>query len=406
MKRVIRFLLPVLVIGAGVGAAATLIQMRPQATRQAGEAADKATRVEFITAHAQRSAVRIQASGTVAPARQVLLSSQVSGKVTWVAPQVVEGGLLKKNQKLIHIDDRDYKLAAVREQSRVEQLGLELQLEESRGQIAKQEWELLGNGKAASDSALALRKPQLENAKRQLEAAKLAVQQANLQLERTRLFSPFQAMVISENVEVGQVVAPGAQIATLIGTKSFWVKVSVPVAKLQWIRFRDANQSGSSAQVIQSTGGAREIRRSGEVLRIAGPLDPKTRTASLIVEVKNPLGGEGLPLLPGAFVEVDITGQAASDTFMLPRESIHEGGRVWVIDSDDRLQPKNIEVAWRTADQVFVQQGLREGDRILKTAIATPIAGMLVTAQPTVSPSGNPQSDRAGAAAVPKLESR
>lgn len=407
MKRVLRFLFPVLVIGAGVGGAFMLLQMRPQAKRQAGEAQEKASRVEFTTAHAEQRTVLVTASGTVSASRQVLLSSQVSGKVTWASPELVEGGLLRKGEPLLHVDDRDYRIAMEREQSRVEQLALELQLEETRGQIAEEEWKLLGNGRSETESPLALRKPQLENAKRQHQAAQLAVRQAALQLERTRIATPFDAMVMAENVEIGQVVAPGAQIATLIGTDRFWVKVSVPVAKLQWLKLRDGNQPGSTAHVFQNVSSDQRIHRTGEVLRIAGPLDPKTRTANVIVEIAKPLEGHPVPLLPGAFVDVEIEGQAADSMFVLPREALYEGGRVWLIDGSNRLQPKNVDIAWSTADQVFVREGLEEGDRILTTALSTPIAGMEVA--PQAGPSQRPPEDSGqvgNPASMPKLETR
>jgi multidrug resistance efflux pump len=109
---------------------------------------------------------------------------------------------------------------------------VELELEKGRGDVAQREWQILRSDSDANLAPLALRSPQLVAAKQSLAGAQANLKQAELALSRTHFTAPFNALVLDESIEVGQVVAPGAPLATLIGTDRFWVSVSLPVDEL------------------------------------------------------------------------------------------------------------------------------------------------------------------------------
>src|SRR5690606_18073524 len=108
------------------------------------------------------------------------------------------------------------------QQSQVRKAESDLKLEHGRQEIAKQEWELIGDGRPASEADLPLRKPQLDSAKWNLDAAESSLKRARLNLSRTSIRAPMDAVVVSEQVERGQVVAPGFQIGSLMGVEQFW----------------------------------------------------------------------------------------------------------------------------------------------------------------------------------------
>lgn len=375
MNRILRLFLPILVVGAGAAVAVTLVKMKPSAERKPRP--EKVPVVEVIQAEVVATPPQIRASGVVSPAREVTVSPQVSGKVVWQNGALVPGGRVRGGTTLLKIDPRDFELAVERERSRVQAATLELQLEEGRKSVANREWEILGEGRPEAAAPLALRGPQLENAKRQVEVAELQVRQAELNLERTQLRAPFDALVLSERVEVGQVVAPGATVATLIGTEAFWVTASVPVDQIGWVRLPNAaGEAGSPARVMQQA--TRSMFRSGNVVRLLGTIDSETRTAQVIIEVRDPLDGDGPPLLPGAFVDVMIEGGAAAPTVALPRAALVDGASVWIVDDQDRLQPRRVSVAWGDGTYVYVDEGLVAGERIVTSPVAMPVRGMRV----------------------------
>ena len=85
------------------------------------------------------------------------------------------------------------------------QVVYERELAES--EVAKKEWSNINGGKASN---LALRKPQLDQAKAALAAAEANYQRALLNVERTYIIAPFKGRVRNEYVDIGNVQLNGA----------------------------------------------------------------------------------------------------------------------------------------------------------------------------------------------------
>jgi RND family efflux transporter MFP subunit len=259
-----------------------------------------------------------------------------------------------------------------------------LELERSRGAVAEREWALVGEGRSAEEAPLALRRPQLSSAQAALASAEATLATAKLNLERTSLRAPFDAIVLSEGVDVGQVVGAATQVATLVGTARMRVEVRVPVEALAVLEIPGMGaQQGSRATVTQrlTTGAAgdQQITRAGHLVGLGGQIDAATRSATVLVGIEDPLGdGSGLPLLPGAYVEVDLQGRPVEGAIGVPRLGIREGTVAWVVGAEDRLERRDVTVGWRAEDQVFVTSGLAVGDRVVTSPMSLPVPGMAV----------------------------
>ncbi|NCG19914.1 MAG: efflux RND transporter periplasmic adaptor subunit [Rhodobacterales bacterium] len=375
-KLMIRVLVPVALVGFGVFCAGAMVMMKP--TAQRSDPAVVAPLVEVVVVEHSDQPAQVRARGTVAPAQRVVVIPQVSGELKFVAPQLIPGGRFAKGEVLARIDSRDYQLGVRGEQSRVHQAELELKLEHGRQLIAKREWELLGGGRDESSAPLALRKPQLANVELAVDAAKSGLDRAELALERTRLRAPFNAMVVNESVDLGQVVGPQSQVATLVGTDQFWVNVAVSIDDMSLIVLPSEGQLGSLALVQQSIGNGKFIEREGNVLQLGGELDPQTRTASVLVAIDDPLAGDGLPLLPGAFVDVTLYGTGVSEGFVIPRRALHGGDQLFVVSKDNTLERRTVALVWGNEGLVSVGEGLNNGDQVIVSTVTAPIEGMLL----------------------------
>jgi multidrug efflux system membrane fusion protein len=382
IKKVLRGVLPVLIILLGLAGTRALMKLKPKPEKQ--ERAEQVTSVEVIEAQRSEQVARIYATGVVEPARQVTLSPEVSGRVTFVGANVVPGGRVKSGQTIIRVDSRDYELGVDQMAAQVEQAKLNLELELSQQDVRKKEYKLLGN-KDVKISPLALREPQVKTAEVAVKSAESGLRRSELALERTTLRAPFNAMVINEQVEIGQVAAPGAPVATLIGTDRFWITTQVPVERLAYMQLSTDGGEGSEVTIIQDLGTEGQLVRKGRALRLKGGLDPATRTAQVVVGVDNPLdpppgavGNDALPLLPGAFVNVEIDGKKIEDTMVIPRIAMIEGDRVWTVDDDNRLRKAQVSIAWRSDTALYIKDGLAEGTRVVTSPIALPLEGMRV----------------------------
>lgn len=388
---VLRISLPLLVLGLGGLALYGLVITRP--VPQKKPAADRGVLVQVQPARAGEHQLRLRVQGSVMPAERVVLQSEVAGRIVWQHPDLVPGGRLKKGTTALRVDGRDYRLALEQQAASVERARLEVKVEESRRAVAAREWQILAEDERATVGGrqLALRDPQLEAAQANLRAANSARRVAELAVSKTTIAAPFNAFVQTESVDVGQLVTPQMPLATLVGTDAVWVQVSLPMEHLSAFDvpgFNASQGAGSEARIWQDLGGER-VERHGRVIRLLGDLDPVGRLARVLVEIRDPFGlraapasGEPVvPLLVGAYVNVELEGHSAPGVFELPRSALRGGDLVYVVDAEERLAMRPVTVAWRRRDTVLVASGLQPGERVVVGRVAAPVAGMLLRVQ-------------------------
>jgi multidrug efflux pump subunit AcrA (membrane-fusion protein) len=208
-------------IGVIVGALAiafVLIVTKDEPPRE--EKTLEGTLVEVIQIDAGQHEVDLYAKGTVVPAREVVLQAELGGRVIWQSPELVVGGRFKEGEPIVRIDPRDYQLRVETHRSQVNRARLDLSIEARRGEVAKREWDAFGEIDVSDEQrALAQREPQLESMRLALKAAQSALKKAQLDLTRTTLRAPFNAMVVSESVDSGQLISPQSLVARLVGKR-------------------------------------------------------------------------------------------------------------------------------------------------------------------------------------------
>ena len=378
--KMVRALISLLIIAVGAVGASYLVRSGPKPNRRPPVKVDPL--VSVLTATPAPRSVLIQAMGTVIPARELTLKSRVTGQVVSTHPEFTEGGLLRRGDTALQIDDRDYKLLLAQKQSAVVDARYALKLELGRQDVAKREWDLLKGDNPAQqgDADLALRKPHLEKAQSDLVAAEAELAQARLQLERTRIYAPFNAIIRDIQVEKGSQIAPQENLATLVDTDQYWVKVSIPVDHLQWIDIpRNHQKAGAQARIEYQAGAVRK----GRVIKLLSDLEDEGRMARLLITVLDPLGltnsgNAHPPMLIGEYVRVQIQGRQIPAAYSIPRSALRGNNRIWIVDKQGKLEIRRIEALWRDNQTVLLQNGLQPGERIVVSDLATPISGMTV----------------------------
>lgn len=394
---IVRALTVMMILGVGVGTFATLKSMRKKPEKKGRT--QHAFLVDAIPLHTTTATLMIDAQGTVIPAQQVIVSAEVTGRVTWQNPALIPGGLLPRGALLARVDDRDYRLAMSGQSAQVERAVVELEVEQSRKRVADREWQLLG--KEGDASALAQRLPQLRAARNSVVAAESSLERSRILLSKTALRAPFNAVVRTESVDIGQLVGPQSPIATLVGTDAFWVQVAVPVSQLEYISIPGINANegeGSPARIVQELGEKR-IEREGQVIRLLGELDPSGQMARLLIEIADPFGltrnenvaapgtdvpadaGKSrLPLLLSAYVRVHIAAGTMEDVVEVPRAAVRNGDTLYVMTAERTLDIRRIPIVWRRADSIYTSQKLGAGERLITSRVPTAIQGMRLRA--------------------------
>ena len=368
-----RRLLPVAVLAVGIAITASLVASKPEPART--ETVDRGllATVEPVRVTVER--FDVDAQGVVVPAREVAVQPQVTGRVVAVHPDLVPGGVLAEGEVLLRIDPADYELSVATARTGLAEAEANLALEQGRRTVAEREWALFGDdlSDTETDPALALREPQLKRAEAAVASARARLDRALLDLERTEIRVPFNALVRTEAVDPGQTVGLQSVVATLVGTDSFWVRASVQPFALERI-----DVAGAEVDVTFDVGG-NVVHRPGRVVRRLGDLDPAGQMARVLVEVDDPLNLAGSretsPLLLGSYVDLAIAGRERREVVRVPRTWLRDGDSVHVFN-DGRLEIRPLDIVWRVADAVYVGAALQDGDRVVTSAIASPVAGM------------------------------
>ncbi len=377
--KLIKIGLPLLILAAGAGLMWFMIASRPEPQRE--ERKDPGALVEVLSVTRGERQVRVHGTGTVQPRQEVSLTPQVDGRVTEIDPRFIAGGFFRKGEVLFRIEDADYRLAVDRARAALTKAEYDLASMEGQARIARREWERLQLGNGEEPNPLVLYEPQLKNARAALVAARATLQQAELDLLRTVLRAPFNVVVLSESVDVGQYVRSGTGVAMLAGTDRAEIVVPLPLEELVWLQIprQGAADSGSTADVELSAGD-RTFRWSGRVVRRLGDVDPQGRMARLVVAVEDPYGlendgGERPELAMGTFVQVVLHGAVLKDVAVIPAAALRDGGSVWIMN-DGHLKIRPVEVVRRARDEVVISGGLGPGDRVVLTNLAGAAEGM------------------------------
>ena len=397
LKIVIMWVVPIVIVIAAVVFAKHQIDTRPKAQRQKPPQQARLVTVEEVKQIDHRAMVSVM--GKVGPARQITLSPEVSGRVVFVSPLVIPGGVIQEGQILLRIDSRDYETIVKQCQSDVAKADLNLKLEQGNQLVAQQEYKMLTDIVQEQDRELVLRQPHLEEARAMLDAAQAALDKAMLDVERCTIKAPFNAVIQDKLVDVGAQVTSTSSLMQLMGTDEYWVTVKVPINELQWITIPEGpQQEGSSAQIFDAAWDS-SVSRQGTVLRLLGQLEEQGRLAQVLVSVRDPLTldsqSAGLPpVLVDSYVRVEIAGDELENVFGIKRDYLHDGDYIWVMNDDNCMEIRPVDVIFRDKQTVYLVGGLQAGDRIVTTDISAPVDGMLLRLNDTTDEEPSEQSSQ------------
>lgn len=309
-----------------------------------------------------------------------MLSAQVGGQVIRRSPEFVPGGFVEKGSVLLQIDPSDYRNTLELRRSELLQAQTNLEMEMGRQTVAEQDLALVGGDTLSEQNrSLVLRQPQLEATRGMVKGAEAAVQQAQLDLNRTTIRAPFDAHVLMQNVTAGSLISPGDDLGRLVGTNNYWVILTLPVSRLQWLRFpASEEEQGMAVKIRNNSGWPEGTFREGYLDSRVGALDEQTRLARVVVRVPDPLarGNDDKPeLMIGTFVEAHIPAKEISDVVRLNRDYLRSNNTVWVME-DGKLSIREAEVLLSDNEYAYIRSGLNDGEQVVTTNLSTVAEGI------------------------------
>lgn len=298
----------------------------------------------------------VTAYGEVKSRNQLALTSQVSGRITTLSEKFLTGNTFKKGEVLAEIESIVYQQALANAQVNMAEAELALAQEELNSSQAAQEWQQSGlANEQASD--LVLRKPQLAAAKAQYVMASKTLAKAEYDLAQTKLIAPFDALVVSKQVQVGSNVQSGNVIADLYDISLF--EISLPLSVQQWQLLPKSQQGQKTKDIFSSidvilTNETNNEQWLAKVERVEQHIDNASRQRSLVAVIAQPMTLAS-PLFPGSFVKATIQGQKIEQLWKLPASALIDNQTVWQVDNNGLLTPLAIKVLFSESNVIYVQ---------------------------------------------------
>ncbi|MBC7769887.1 MAG: efflux RND transporter periplasmic adaptor subunit [Phycisphaerales bacterium] len=394
--RVLAFAAPVVVL-VGVVALMFLMFATADQAEEKGDAPHPPA-VQFAVAHSRPTTISLNVQGEARPRVEATLAAQVTGRMVWASPKFVDGGSFAEGEVMARVDAADYQLAVVRARAQVAQSQEALTREEAESELARQDWQALGRGEAPP---LAVREPQLAQARAQLAASQAALRSAELDLSRASIRAPFTGRVRERRANVGDYVGPGTPVAVMFATDTMEIRVPLTDADLGSMRIpvgftASAANAGPAAHVTSVTGG-RLYTWEGRLVRTEASVDARTRLVYGIVEVRDPFSSRhAAPLAPGMFVQARLEGSSRETLVAAPRSALKRNEFVYVVTAENTIDVREVRAAQTTADEVLFREGVADGERVVVSVLTSPRQGMAVTpidraGESTAQPAAAPQ---------------
>ena len=380
--RILKVILPVFIVAAGVYGAWKIVESRPEVVTEAVEIVVPTVRA--VSVKPERIRLSIHSQGTVTARTVTDLIPEISGKVLFVSPSLAAGGFYEEGEVLLRIDPHDYELALTRSRAEVAQARLRLEQERAEADLAAAEWAKMGDGAAASP--LVLREPQVAQATAALQASQAAFEQAKRDLERTDIKAPFNGRVRHESVDAGQYVSRGASVAQLYSTDVAEVRLPLPNEELAYVniplsyRYEEDSKAKGPDVLLRADWAGGEYVWNGRIVRTEGEIDTATQMLYAVAQVEDPYAqgndSKRPPLAVGMFVRAEILGNLLPGAIVLPREAMRSSDTVYVIDLENKLRIRRVNIFKRERERVIVQSGLEEGEIVCISPLEAVVDGM------------------------------
>ena len=351
------------ILAAAIGAAFLMAQMRPEPPKK--ETVDLHPLVEVLVLETMTANFEVSSQGTVLPRTETVLSAEVSGTITSISPKYIAGGVFEAGETLMRIDPTNYTVAVDQAEALVEQREIEYEgAKKLRSQGYRAESEF-----ASAKAALATAQAELVRARRNLQ--------------RTYIRLPYDGMVRSKEVDLGQYVSPGMRLGVVFAVDHAEVRLPLTDHDLAFVDLPLAGDIGVArgpSVTLSTTQKGKLAEWDAVIARSEGVVDEKSRVTYAVARVDDPyaLKSGDSPLPMGSFVSATIEGTVVDNIIQVPRSVLRGSDQLVFVDDDERLRIRSVEIVRSDPDFVYVGAGAAAGERIVTTSLEQPFNGMKV----------------------------
>ncbi|MDH3789689.1 MAG: efflux RND transporter periplasmic adaptor subunit, partial [Xanthomonadales bacterium] len=349
MRKFFKYILPLLLIAMSVLAVIAMVTVAKGKRPEIKEDASPAVRIDAIPAEVASLNFSVYSQGTVRPRTETALVAEVPGQIVSVSENFIAGGFFREGEVLLQIDPSDYETGLLSAQAALAARKAQYSEQKARSEQALKDWNNLG--RQGEPSELTLRLPQLAEAKAAVQAAEAKLQEARRDLQRTRIKVPYDGLVRSKLVDVGQFVGAGTPLGVTFSVDKAEIRLPLSNSDMAYLDLPSATRLDRTERVpvmLTADGAVTGGEWSAEIVRTEGVVDEASRVIYAVAEVIDPYGVLGLSqqaeLKMGSFVRAEIQGRRADDVVVLPRAVLRPDDTVLVANDERKLEIRQVSV--------------------------------------------------------------
>jgi multidrug efflux pump subunit AcrA (membrane-fusion protein) len=323
----------------------------------------------------------VSLGGTVVPFKEATLSAQVPGRIESISGE--EGDSFESGAILVTISDDD--LLAKRRAAFANLANAEAALRNAGMQYSRQ-WvapyggqsndmmggfgsmmrnfsnpmnSMMGSGSPGFErhAELYSHSTRVDQARSQLVTARSQIDQIDSKLRDTKSIAPFNGVITSKLVEIGDPVQPGMPLVMFADTSQLQIRVEVPARLMPGVK---------KGMVVPAKLDVGDVNLQARVVQIFPMADPDRHTVTVKLDLP-----PGAPGGAGMYAEVMINDINARvrELPVVPRNALVWRGSlpgVYVIDEQNQRQLRLIRTGDNVGtDGIAVLSGLRAGERVV-----------------------------------------
>ncbi len=300
MRKFLKYILPLGLIAISILLVVVMVTIAKGKRPDRKDSGSLAVRVDAIPAEMVSLNFSVYSQGTVKPRTETTLVAEVAGQIVSVSSNFIPGGFFRQGEVLLQIDPSDYETALLRAQASLAARKAQLADQTARSEQARKDWANLGRQGEPSD--LTLRIPQLAEAKAAVQAAEAELKEAERKLQRTRIKVPYDGLVRSKLVDVGQFVSPGTPLGVTFAIDTAEIRLPLSGNDLKFLDLPSATRLEESQRVpvtLSAEDSGSDKQWNAQIVRTEGVVDIGSRVIYAVAEVVDPYGVLGQSSRPG-----------------------------------------------------------------------------------------------------------
>jgi membrane fusion protein (multidrug efflux system) len=343
------------------------------------------------------------------------VKAQVSGYL--LKQDYEEGSLVHRGQLLFEIDPRPF--AASLAQARGQLAQAEAQLPQAQAQLARsnadqvrtqldverytplvqhqaatqQDLDNAVQNNLAAKAQVQAATAAIATAKAQIQAAKAAVDTAQLNLEFTRITSPIDGIAGVAQQQVGNLVSPASGPVTTVSTLDP-IKVYFTVGEQEYLALTRQFSSRLDSQPDLKRLQLELILADGTTYPRKGNFyfaDREVNQGTGAIRMAGLFPNPGNVLRPGQYGRVRAVTSVKRDALLIPQRAVTElqgNYQAAVVGGDNTVSIRTLKVGQRVGNMWIVEEGLRDGERVVAEGVQKVRPGAKVNPKPFVMATG------------------